>query len=46
LLQGEGALEELAAVEAAAQNEMAFQEGAGVAKNLQDFGFSHGERVG
>jgi hypothetical protein len=41
LLQRQGALKILAAVEAAAKNEMAFEERAGVAENLKDFFFSH-----
>ena len=39
LLQGEGALEELAAVEAAAQDEMSFEQRAGVAENLAGLRF-------
>ena len=42
LLESEGALEKLAAVQATAQNEMTFEEGAAVAKNLQSFIFCHG----
>ena len=42
LLQGEGALEKLPAVQAAAENEMAFEQRAGVAKNLEDFVLCHG----
>jgi hypothetical protein len=41
LLEGERALEVLAAVESASENEMAFQERAGVAEYLQDFVFGH-----
>ena len=43
LLQGDGALEELPAVQPAAQDEMAFEQRAGVAENLQNFVFGHGE---
>ncbi len=41
LLQRERALEELAAVQTAAQDEMAFEQRAGVAENLQNFVLSH-----
>ncbi len=41
LLEGERALEELAAVEAAAKDEMTFEERAGVAEDLEDFSLSH-----
>jgi hypothetical protein len=42
LLKGQGALKILTAVESAAKDEMAFQERAGIAKNLQHFIFGHG----
>ncbi len=42
LLQRKGALEELAAVQAAAQEEMSFEQRAGVAEDLQHFVFGHG----
>ena len=45
LLQREGALEILAAVQAAAENEMAFQKRAAVAEDLENLGFSHGLRL-
>lgn len=45
LLERQRALEELATVQTAAQDEMTFEQGAGVAKNLQDFFFRHGARV-
>jgi hypothetical protein len=41
LLQGQGALEKLATVQSASQNEMALQQGAGITKNLQGFVLSH-----
>ena len=41
LLEREGALEKLPAVQSAAQNEMAFEQRAGIAKNLQGFIFCH-----
>ncbi len=41
LLQSQGALEELAAVQTAAQNEVPFQQRAGLAKNLQRFVLRH-----
>jgi hypothetical protein len=40
-LEGQGALEKLAAVEAAAENKVAFEEGARIAKDLEDFVVSH-----
>jgi len=43
LLEGNGALEKAAAVEPAAQDEMAVKQGAGVAENLEDFVFGHGQ---
>jgi hypothetical protein len=43
VLEGQGALEILPAVEAAAKNEMAFQQGAGFTKNLKGFGVRHNE---
>jgi hypothetical protein len=42
VLEGEGALEVLPTVEAAAQDEMAFQQRAGVAEDLQGFSARHG----
>ena len=41
LLERERALKVLAAVQTAAQNEMAFEQRAGVAENLQDFVLCH-----
>jgi hypothetical protein len=41
LLEGESALEILAAVEAAAENEMAFKQRAGIAEHLEDFIAGH-----
>jgi hypothetical protein len=41
LLQGQGALEKLAAMQSASQNEMALQQGAGITKNLQGFVLRH-----
>ena len=45
VLQGEGALEELAAAQAAAEDEMAFEQGTGFAENVEDFGGRHVRRV-
>ena len=45
LLERERALKELAAVQAAAQDEMAFQQRAGVTEDLQDFVFRHRTNV-
>ena len=45
LLEGERALKVLAAVEAAAQDEMAFEQRAGVAENLEDFVLCHGRML-
>ncbi len=42
LLKRQGALEELPAVQAAAQNEMAFEQGAGLAEQGQGFFVRHG----
>jgi len=42
LLQGEGALKELAAVQSAAENEMPFEQRAAVAENLENFILRHG----
>jgi hypothetical protein len=42
LLEGERALKELAAVQTAAQDEMAFEQRAAVAKNLENFVLCHG----
>lgn len=44
ILEGQGALEELSGAEAATEDEMAFQEGAGAAENVEDFGLGHGGR--
>ena len=44
LLQREGALEELAAVQTAAQDKMSFEQRARVAENLENFVLSHGAR--
>jgi hypothetical protein len=41
LLEREGTLKVLAAVQTAAENEMAFEQRAGVAENLQDFILCH-----
>jgi hypothetical protein len=41
LLKGEGALKELAAVEAAAEDKVAFEQSAGVAEDLEDFVVGH-----
>jgi len=43
LLERDGALEELPAVQAAAKEEMAFEQRAGVAEDLQHFVFGHGD---
>ena len=42
LLEREGALEELAAVQTAAEDEMAFEQRAAVAENFQNFVLCHG----
>ena len=42
LLQSNGALKELAAVESAAENEVALKKRAGVAEDLEDVFVSHG----
>ena len=42
LLEREGALKELAAVQSAAQDEMAFEQRAAVAENLENFVLCHG----
>jgi hypothetical protein len=42
LLQSQRTLEELAAVQTAAQNKMAFEQRAGIAENLENFVFRHG----
>jgi hypothetical protein len=44
LLEGEGALEKLAAMQAAAEDEMSFEERTGIAKNLKHVGLCHRER--
>jgi len=45
VLKGEGALEELPTAEAAPEDEMAFEEGAGTAKDVEDISGRHGRRV-
>jgi hypothetical protein len=45
LLQGEGALKVLTTVQAAAEHEMAFQQGAAVPKDLQNFTLSHAPSI-
>lgn len=42
ILEGQGALEKLSRAEAATEDEMAFEEGAGAAENVEDFGLGHG----
>jgi hypothetical protein len=42
MLQGQGTLEKLAAVESAAEDKMSLQKGTRVAENLQDFVLCHG----
>ena len=45
LLEGDGALKELAAVESAAEDEVALKQRAGVAEDLEDFVIGHEQRL-
>ena len=44
LLEGQRALKKLPAVQPAAENEMAFEQRAGVAENLENFVLCHGAK--